>query len=118
MSYYEAYAIGNNSVFLSWQAPTNTSPITGYIISYQNNTITLGYNQTSTIISNLSTGTSYSFSIVVLNQMGSCSSVTSSSILVKSGYSYVALTSPIRIYDTRANSGYQGQNHTMGPGSI
>jgi hypothetical protein len=88
------------------------------MISYQNNTITLGYNQTSTIVSNLSTGTSYSFSIVAFNQMGSSSSVTSSSILVKSGYSYVALTSPIRIYDTRANSGYQGQNHTMGPGSI
>jgi YVTN family beta-propeller protein len=115
-----AYSVGNDSVSLSWMSPTNTGgyPIEGYIISYANYDITIPATQNTYVVSNLSPGSSYSFSVVAFNQVGNSTPTTSSIVTVKSGYSFISLNPPQRVYDTRNNSGYQGENHTMGPGSI
>jgi RHS repeat-associated protein len=67
---------GSNQVTLSWTAPTfNGSGITGYVVTSQvgstlRTPITFNSAATSQTISNLSGGTSYSFSVSAINSLG------------------------------------------------
>jgi RHS repeat-associated protein len=67
---------GQNQVALSWTAPTfNGSGITGYVVTPQvgstlRTPITFNSSATSQTISNLSGGTSYSFSVSAFNSLG------------------------------------------------
>jgi len=67
---------GQNQVTVSWTAPTfNGSGITGYVItphvgSSLHTPITFNSAATSEIISNLSGGTSYTFTVTAINSLG------------------------------------------------
>lgn len=115
-----AYAVGSDSVVLSCTRPFNTGgyPLEGYIISYSNTQISVGPDQTTKTITNLTAGASYVFSIVAYNQVGYSIPASSKPVLVRGGYGFIPLDSPIRVYDTRRDSGYQGSGLTMMSGSL
>ena len=115
-----ATSIGNDSVNLSWSAPVNNggSAITGYSVTSTPSGVSLSTTGTSVTIGSLTSGTSYTFTITANNQSGSSTPTTSSSVLVKSGYFYSSLASPVRVYDTRSTYNYNGKGQTMSSGSV
>jgi hypothetical protein len=75
-------AAGVQSVRLNWVAPSVTggSAITGYAVSYLTTTVTVLAPTTNVLISGLTTGTSYTFTVKTTNANGSSVGGTSISI--------------------------------------
>lgn len=70
-------SVGDQSVTLSWAAPTNTGgmPILDYSIEYSSNNNWIRYNdeysaKTSATITNLTNGTPYKFRVAAVNNVG------------------------------------------------
>ena len=74
-------SVGNGSVTLSWTAPSDGgSPITGYMVTASPGgaTATKSSSYTQAIITGLANGTSYTFTVVATNAIGSSSASSAS----------------------------------------
>ncbi|HUZ93076.1 MAG TPA: peptidoglycan-binding domain-containing protein, partial [Candidatus Paceibacterota bacterium] len=71
---------GDAQVTLGWIAPPATGGITGYAIAWANGTTTVG-TVTSTVITGLMNGTSYSFKVNTINPVGQSAVVTSNTVV-------------------------------------
>jgi hypothetical protein len=61
----------NGSVTVNWgAAPDNRAPITSYRVSWQNGSTTVGGGARSATVNGLTNGTSYVFTVVAINQIG------------------------------------------------
>ena len=112
---------GNATVSLSWVNPNPASPnpVTDYLINVSNGTqIDTHSTNTSYNVSSLTNGTAYTFTVQAINANGtSQDSSTSNSVIPHVPYNEFNPMTPTRIVDTRANSGYYGQNSTLGANS-
>src|SRR5579884_765264 len=75
---------GSGTATISWTAPVSTGgmPITGYTVSCSPSCtpVTVGSSSTAVAISGLTNGTSYTFTVVANNFVGSSSGATSSAV--------------------------------------
>ena len=111
---------GAGEITISWTPPVNTGglPITSYIVSSDTGdyTTTVAGDQTTATLSGITTGTSYTFSVVATNavSIGSRTAPSSSIFLITSpiGPVAIALDASVRVTwtltsgDRSANTGY------------
>ncbi|NNN21643.1 MAG: hypothetical protein HKL80_06535, partial [Acidimicrobiales bacterium] len=109
----------NSSATISWIQPNNEgSPITSYTVGVLPGgySETFGPNSTTEIVTGLTNGTPYTFTVKATNLAGtSPSSLPSNTVTPVQANGFTPLT-PIRILDTRSNSGYFGSGHSLGAG--
>jgi hypothetical protein len=111
---------GNAAATVAWSpAAANGSPITSYAVTPWVNSVaqaatTVNGAITSAVITGLSNGTSYTFTVTATNAKGTGPASASSNSVTAGGGAYQSL-SPARILDTRVGSGAPKQ--PIGPNS-
>ncbi|MCW2637024.1 MAG: hypothetical protein JWQ99_3391 [Blastococcus sp.] len=115
---------GVNSATVSWQAPdAHNSPINGYMVtsSPAGGTASVAGNATSAVVSGLTAGTSYTFTVRATNGYGSgpasaaSNAVTptgSGAVVVQDTSRSVTLSSWVGVADTAASGGGYRQSST------
>ena len=112
----------NSSANVSWAAPNDEgSPIISYTVTASPGgaTISVPGNLTTGSITGLANGVDYTFTVTATNSVGTGPASTASNpVMPTPGNGFTSLT-PVRILDTRSNSGYFGEGQTLGgDGSI
>ncbi len=112
----------NSSANVSWAAPNDEgSPIISYTVTASPGgaTISVPGNLTTGSITGLANGVDHTFTVTATNSVGTGPASTASNpVMPTPGNGFTSLT-PVRILDTRSNSGYFGEGQTLGgDGSI